>query len=210
MGHERSFSFASAEEIFEEIRRCVPQYSGITYRRLEGSPCGIHWPCPSEEHPGTPTMFTSRFNTADGLGHFVPAAPRPPAEQPDGDYPFLMTTGRVIFHYHTASMTMRTDSLAGELHEGFVQINPADARELGIADGEPVDVSSRRGRITVRARLSADVPRGITFIPFHFPGTRANTLTNPAYDPACKMPEFKVCAVSVKRVNGHGDVERLR
>jgi formate dehydrogenase alpha subunit len=199
MGHSREFCYTSAGEIFEEIRRCVPQYAGITYERLDQTVGGIHWPCPSEEHPGTPTMFAERFNTPDGKGHFVPAEFKPPAELPDEQYPYVLTTGRVIFHYHTASMTKRTDSLASELAEGFVQINPSDAAELEIKDGERVVVRSRRGKIEVRARVSGDIPSGVAFVPFHFAGTRANALTNPAFDPACKMPEFKVCAIDIEK-----------
>ncbi len=199
MGHGREFGYDSARQIFEEIRRCVPQYAGISYGRLEKAASGIHWPCPSEDHPGTPTMFTEKFNTSDGKGHFVPAAYRPPAELPDADYPFVLSTGRVIFHYHTGSLTGRTDSLTGELAEAFLQINPADADTLGIHDGERVIATSRRGEVRVKARLSRDVPAGFTFMPFHFAGTPANVLTNTSYDPACKMPEFKVCAIKIEK-----------
>jgi formate dehydrogenase major subunit len=197
------FDYASAREIFEEIRRCVPQYAGISYPRLEESFSGIHWPCPSEDHPGTPTMFIEKFNTPDGKGHFMPAAFKPPAEGPSEEYPFILSTGRVIFHYHTGSLTGRADSLRGELSEAFLQINPGDARRLEIRDGERVHASSRRGTVELRARISVDVPAGMTFMPFHFAGTAANVLTNPAFDPACKMPEFKVCAIKIeKRENG--------
>jgi predicted molibdopterin-dependent oxidoreductase YjgC len=200
MGRAREFDYASADEIFEEIRRCVPQYAGINYPRLEKAVSGIHWPCPSEEHPGTPTMFTEKFNTPDGKGHFVPAEFRPPAELPDDEYPFVLSTGRVIFHYHTGSITGRADSLTGELSEAFLQMNPIDAGKLRIADGERVIASSRRGKIGVKARLSDDIPAGVTFVPFHFAGTAANVLTNPAFDPACKMPEFKVCAIKIEKM----------
>jgi len=199
MGHVREFGYDSAQEIFEEIRRCVPQYAGISYGRLEKAVSGIHWPCPTEDHPGTPTMFAERFNTPDGLGHLVPAAFKPPAELPDADYPFVLSTGRVIFHYHTGSLTGRADSLTGELAEAFLQINPADAVTLGVQDGERVIASSRRGEVRVKARVSRDVPAGLTFMPFHFAGTAANVLTNPSYDPACKMPEFKVCAIKIEK-----------
>jgi predicted molibdopterin-dependent oxidoreductase YjgC len=203
MGHTRSFDYASAAAIFEEIRRCVPQYAGISYGRLEKAVSGIHWPCPSEEHPGTPTMFAEKFGTPDGKGHFVPARYKPPAELPDAEYPFVLSTGRVIFHYHTASMTGRTDSLAGEISAAFLQINPTDAGKLSVHDGERLIVSSRRGTIGINARVSDDVPAGVVFVPFHFPGTSANVLTNPASDPSCKMPEFKVCAIKIEKA-GNG------
>jgi formate dehydrogenase alpha subunit len=199
MGHGRHFEYASAKDIFEEIRMCVPQYGGISYERLECAPGGIHWPCPSEEHPGTPTMFTESFATPDGKGHFVPFEFTPPSELPDAEYPFMLSTGRVIFHYHTGSMTSRTDSLAGELSRAFLQINPCDAARLEICDGEPVIASSRRGSIAVKARISEDVLPGTTFMPFHFAGTPANVLTNPSFDPACRMPEFKVCAIKIEK-----------
>jgi formate dehydrogenase major subunit len=198
MGYSREFGYTSPADIFEEIRRCVPQYAGISYARLEDTVGGIHWPCPTEDHPGTPTMFAESFSTPDGKGHFLPVRYKPPAELPDRRFPYLLTTGRVIFHYHTASMTGRTDSLAGELSDTFIQINPDDAGRMGVADGERVTVISRRGRITVKARVSGDIASGITFVPFHFGNTKANLLTNPAFDPACKMPEFKVCAVNIE------------
>lgn len=201
MGFSDKFNHNSSKDIFEEIRTSVPQYAGISYERLEKTAGGIHWPCPSEDHPGTPTMFTEKFNTPDGKGHFQPVEYKPPAELPDEGYPFILTTGRVIFHYHTGTMTRRTDSLSGELPEAFVQINPKDARSLDIDDGEKVAVKSRRGRLEIKARVSQDIAKGVVFIPFHFDSANANILTNPAFDPACKMPEFKVCAVKLKKIN---------
>jgi formate dehydrogenase major subunit len=199
MGYARHFHYASAAEIFEEVRRCVPQYAGISYERLARAPAGIHWPCPSEEHPGTPTMFAEAFGTPDGKGHFAPFQFTPPSELPDAEYPFVLSTGRVIFHYHTGTITSRIDNLAGELSGAFLQINPHDADRLQIRDGERVIASSRRGSIVVKARITEDVPAGMTFIPFHFAGAPANVLTNPSFDPACKMPEFKVCAIKIEK-----------
>jgi formate dehydrogenase major subunit len=196
-----TFGYHSSEEIFEEIRTCVPQYAGITYKRLEETVGGIHWPCPSEDHPGTPTMFVRQFNTPDGKGHFQTAEYRPPAELPDAQYPYILTTGRVIFHYHTNTMTGRTGNLRSELRDGFVQIHPHDARKLNVKRGEKVRVTSRRGQIVLQARVSSDIMRGVVFIPFHFGTTNANILTNPAFDATCKMPEFKVCAVNVEKAD---------
>jgi formate dehydrogenase alpha subunit len=200
MGYDREFHYSKAEDIFEEIRRCVSQYTGISYDRLDYTVGGIHWPCPSENHPGTPTMFEKKFNTPDGKGHFFTIQYKEQAELPDSNYPYILLTGRVIFHYHTASMTGRTDSLNTELSEGFIQINQNDAAKLNISDGEMLLVSSRRGKIKVRARLSTDINRGVVFIPFHFGKTKVNILTNPAFDPACKMPEFKICAVKIEKM----------
>ena len=193
MGYGDKFNFSSPEEIFEEIRKVVPQYRGITYARLK-KPGGIQWPCPSEDHPGTPTMFTEKFNTPDGRGQIQPVEYKPPAEVPDDEYPFYLTTGRLIFHYHTGTMTRRTDDLHNETPECFVEINPRDAEREGIEEGERVRVETRRGRLELLARVTDEVPEGGLFIPFHFGDRPANLLTNPALDPGARMPEFKVCA----------------
>jgi len=201
MGFSDKFNYNSSKDIFEEIRTCIPQYAGISYKRLDKTIGGIYWPCPSEDHPGTPTMFTEKFNTPDGKGHFQSVEYKPPAEPSDREYPFILTTGRVIFHYHTGSMTRRTDNLYSEMPEAFIQIHPEDARELKISNGEKAIVKSRRGQLEIKTRISLDIIRGVVFIPFHFGKTNANILTNPAFDPACKMPEFKVCAVNIEKVD---------
>jgi formate dehydrogenase alpha subunit len=201
MGFSDKFDYNSSKDIFEEIRACVPQYAGISYERLENTTGGIHWPCPTEGHPGTPTMFTEKFNTPDGKGHFQLVEYKPPAESTDQEYPFILTTGRVIFHYHTGSMTRRTDNLYSEVPEAFMQIHPEDAHELKISDGEKAIVKSRRGQLEIKTSISPDITRGVVFIPFHFNRENANILTNPAFDPACKMPEFKVCAVNIEKVD---------
>ena len=198
MGYKDKFDFSSSEEILEEIRRCVPQYAGITYERLRESLGGIQWPCPSEDHPGTRTFFTEKFNTPDGLGHFQLVEYKPPAEEPDEEYAYVLTTGRSIFHYHTGTMTRRTPKLNGEVPGAFVQINPADAAKEGVKSGDMVTLRTRRGSIDVRAQVTTDVPSGLLFVPFHFAEACANVLTNPALDPDCKMPEYKVCAVRME------------
>jgi len=198
MGYKDKFNFSSAEEIFEEIRRCVPQYKGITYERLEKTAGGIHWPCPSEEHPGTPTMFLEKFNTEDGMGHFQVVDFKPPAEMPDEEYPYVLTTGRSLFHYHTGSMTRRTPRLNNEVLSGFVEVNPEDADKAGINDSDAVILESRRGRIETRARITDTVPPGFLFVPFHFADACSNILTNPALDPSCKCAETKVCSVKME------------
>jgi len=198
MGHKNKFGFRSAEEIFEEIRRCVPQYKGITYERLSNTPGGIHWPCPSEDHPGTPTMFLQKFNTPDELGHFQIVEYKPPAEIPDAEYPYVLTTGRSIFHYHTGSMTRRTPKLADEINRGFAEINPEDAAKVSIKDKDVVILETRRGSIEVEARVTDDVPPGLLFVPIHFAESCCNVLTNPALDPSCKCAETKVCSVKME------------
>ena len=198
MGHKDKFSFSSAGEIFEEIRSCIPQYKGITYERLEKTVGGIHWPCPSEEHPGTPTMFLEKFGTPDGLGHFQPVEYKPPAEMPDEKYPYFLTTGRSIFHYHTGHMTRRTPKLMNEVPRGYVEVNPKDAIEAGIKDRDIVTLETRRGSIEAEARVTDNVQPGLLFIPFHFSDSCANVLTNSALDPSCKCAETKVCAVRLE------------
>jgi formate dehydrogenase alpha subunit len=201
MGYGDKFKFTSSEEIFNEMRSCVPQYKGITYERLEKTLGGIHWPCPSEDHPGTPTMFLQKFNTPDGLGHFQVVEYKPPAEVPDDQYPYVLTTGRSIFHYHTGSMTRRTPKLLDEVPRGFVEVNPQDATKEGLKDKDVVTLKTRRGNIEVVARVTDEVPAGLLFTPFHFPDSCANLLTIPALDPSAKCAETKVCAarMEVKR-----------
>ncbi|MBN2186984.1 MAG: formate dehydrogenase subunit alpha [Dehalococcoidia bacterium] len=198
MGHKDKFNFDSAGEIFEEIRNCVPQYKGITYERLEKTTGGIHWPCPSEDHPGTPTMFLQKFGTPDGLGHFQVVEYKPPAEVPDEEYSYFLTTGRSIFHYHTGHMTRRTPKLINEAHQGFVEINPEDAVKVGVRDKDIVTLETRRGSIEAEVRVTDEVQPGLLFIPLHFPDSCANVLTNSALDPSCKCAETKVCAVKIK------------
>jgi len=198
MGYKDKFNYSSAEEIFEEIRSCVPQYKGISYERLKKNVGGIHWPCPAEDHPGTPTMFLQKFNTPDGLGHFQVVEFKPPDELPDAEYPYVLTTGRSIFHYHSGSMTRRTPRLNDEVLGGFVEVNPEDANKAGVRDKDMVTLTTRRGSIETQARVTDDVPSGLLFVPFHFADSCANVLTNPALDPACKCAETKVCAVKME------------
>ncbi|MDD3642016.1 MAG: molybdopterin-dependent oxidoreductase, partial [Candidatus Krumholzibacteria bacterium] len=188
------FDFESPEEIMEEISRLTPSYGGITYERLEklGS---LQWPCPNAEHPGTPYLHKDKF--ARGLGKFFALEYKEPAEMPDAEYPFILTTGRVMFHFHTGSMTRRSPKLESEAPQAYVEINPADAREIGLDGRRRVRVASRRGEIEVEARITDEIKRGLVFIPFHFAEAAANTLTNSAIDPVAKIPEYKVCAVKL-------------
>jgi formate dehydrogenase alpha subunit len=197
MGYKDKFSFDSAEEIFEEIRGCVPTYHGITYERLKEAG-GIHWPCPSENHPGTPTMYLEKFNTPDGLGHFQTAEFKPPAELPDEEYPYALTTGRSIFHFDGGSMTLRTPKLVNEISQSFVEVNPQDAIKAGVKDKDVVILETRRGSIEAKSRITDNVLPGLLFATFHFPNSGGNTLANPILDPAAKCAETKVCAVRMK------------
>ncbi len=195
MGYEMAYD--SPEEIFREMASLTPSYAGITYERLEGP--GIQWPCPSAEHPGTPFLHKDgRFTRGKGLFHAI--EPKPPAEVVDEAYPFWMTTGRVYAHYHTGTMTRNTQALNDEIREGFLEINPADARALDLREGHRVKLASRRGEIETRVTLTQRVEKGVVFMPFHFEEANVNKLTNPAYDPIAKIPELKVCAVKLEKV----------
>lgn len=182
-------------EIMEEIALLTPCYGGIHHHRLEEG-FGIQWPCPDSNHPGTPYLHRKKF--ARGLGTFITVDFVPPDEPPDGEYPLLLTTGRISFRYHTGTMCGRTVVLDREEPECYMEINPADAERLGIKNRSMVKVSSRRGSIEVRMFVTPRTPEGIVFIPFHYREAAANVLTNPAVDPEAKIPEFKVCAVRVE------------
>jgi len=190
------WDYGSPAEIMEEMVTLTPIYGGVAYGRLEGR--GLQWPCPTADHPGTPYLHKDRF--AGGRGRFVPAEYRPPAEEPDDDYPLLLTTGRVLFHYHTGTMTRRSPTLTAQGNEAFVDIHPDDAAQLGVTCGDRVRVRSRRGEVELAARVTGTVPPGVVFIPFHFAEAPANVLTHAALDPTAKIPEYKVCAVQVARV----------
>jgi assimilatory nitrate reductase catalytic subunit len=208
LGHEKGFP-ADPEEVFEELRRAsaggLADYSGITYRRI-AEENGVFWPCPAEPeaeeqgpHPGTPRLFLDRFATADGLARFVPVGHRPAAEEPDDEYPVLLTTGRVVAHYQSGAQTRRVDELTAAAPGPFVELHPQLAERLGVAEGEPLSVVSRRGRATGPARITTGIRPDTVFMPFHWPGEgRVNTVTNPALDPTSRMPEFKVCAVRLE------------
>ncbi|MFG3003723.1 molybdopterin oxidoreductase family protein [Streptomyces calvus] len=202
------------EEVFEELRRASAggpaDYSGITYRRL-AEENGVFWPCPAPQaaegadgagvHPGTPRLFLDRFATEDGRARFTPVAHRPIAEEPDEEYPVLLTTGRVVAQYQSGAQTRRVDELNAAAPGPFVELHPRLAQRLGVADGDPVAVVSRRGRAVAPGRITTAIRPDTVFMPFHWPGEgRANTLTNPALDPTSRMPEFKACAVRVEAV----------
>jgi formate dehydrogenase alpha subunit len=184
---------ASPEAVMAEIAQAAPIYGGIDYRRIEAE--GLVWPCPDRDHPGTPILHREAFPR--GKGRFVPVHPQPPAEATDAEYPFSLGTGRVLQHYHTGTMTRKSEGLNRIVPECFVEMNPEDAARLGVTHGRRVRVASRRGEISVRAEVTDRVARGHLFIPFHFAEAAANVLTNPALDPLARIPEFKVCAVRV-------------
>jgi formate dehydrogenase major subunit/formate dehydrogenase alpha subunit len=192
------WSYASPAQIMSEIAALTPSYAGIAYERLTEEGRGLQWPCPAPDHPGTPTLHRERF--ARGQGRFIPAEYCPPAEEPDGEYDLMLTTGRVIQHYHTGTMTRRSPILTALGDVPFVEMHPADAARRAVADGDRVRVRSRRGQVELVAWVSETVPPGVVFIPFHFAEAPANLLTNSALDPTAKIPEYKVCAVQVTPV----------
>jgi formate dehydrogenase major subunit len=189
-----SMSYSSAEEIMGEINGVTPSYAGITYERIEGE--GIQWPCPSTDHPGTKYLHKDKFSR--GLGLFSAIDYRPSEELPDDEYPFILTTGRVLYHFHTATMTRRSEGLNERYPESLAEINSKDAEKLGIKEGGFITVSSRRGSLQVKASVVDTPPEGTIFMNFHFSEAAVNLLTNPALDPIGKIPEYKVCAVKVE------------
>jgi formate dehydrogenase alpha subunit len=189
-----SMNYSSAEDIFKEIAKVTPSYAGISYKRLEKQ--GLQWPCPTSDHPGTKFLHKDRFSR--GLGLFTAIEYIPPDELPDKEYPFLLSTGRVLYHYHTGTMTTLSQGLTERYPESLVEINPADAKKLGIKNNQMVKLTSRRGTVSAKAVLTEKSAPGTVFMNFHFRDAAVNLLTNPALDPVGKIPEFKVCAVKLE------------
>lgn len=196
--------YASPKEVFDELAELAPIYHGMDFDRLEKD-FGLQWPCPTKDHPGT-TFLHKDGKFSRGKGHFSAIEYKDPAEMADGEYPLTLTTGRSYYHWHTRTLTRRTSTLEREVPESYIEINPADAKKYNIRDYSMVKVTSRRGEITIRAKVT-DVPKvGTVFIPFHFAEGAANRLTNNALDPIAKIPEYKVCAVKLapRQSSGQG------
>jgi len=195
---ERSagFIYKHPTEIWQEMAELTPPFAGITYERIERE-SGVHWPCPTEEHPGTPILFSEDFPR--GRGRFSVLQYRPSGELPDDDYPFILSTGRVLYHWHGGTMTRRSQ-LDHIYPEAVVEINPEDAQHLEIQDQEQVRVYSRRGEIQVKASVTERSPQGMVFIPFHFVEAAANELTRDARDPYAKIPDYKVSSVAIEPI----------
>jgi assimilatory nitrate reductase catalytic subunit len=188
--------------VFEELRRASAggpaDYSAVTWERLDAGE-SLHWPCSTERPQGTPRLFLDAFATPDGLARFVPVDHVGPAEVDDADYPLVATTGRVLQHYQSGAQTRLVAELSAAAGDMFVQMHPDTAEAAGVADGEVVDVVSRRGRTSAAVRLDDDIRPDVVFLPFHWGGEgRANSLTNAALDPTSRMPEFKACAVRLE------------
>ena len=185
------------EDVFREIGRAWPAMAGITYTRLDEG--GLQWPCPTLDHPGTPYLFKGGFPR--GKGRFTTVRYKPSHEQPDKEFPFLLTTGRILLQYHTGTMTRRVKPINMASPEAYIEINPEDARALSLQEGMSVKVTSRRGSICVKVKISKKPEKGVVFIPFHFKEAAANVLTSStALDPVAKIPSFKVSAVRIEKI----------
>ena len=190
------FDFDSAAAVLAEINRLTPSYGGITPERLQTET--LQWPCPDPGHPGTPILHQERFTR--GKGNFVPIAYQGPMELPDDDYPFVLTTARSLFHFHTGTMTRKIGGL-NQLHDReWLEMHASDAERLGLETGEMVEITSRRGSVKVSVRTNTQLIPGVVAMDFHFAEAPVNALTNPAHDPISKIPEYKVCAVRIEKL----------
>ena len=194
MGHK--MSFPSAEAVFDEMASVTPSYGGMTYERLKQK--GLQWPCPTQDHPGTPYLHKGTFVRGKGLFSAIDWIP--PAEPTDEEYPLVLITGRILYHYHTGTMTRRSRPLHELRPECLVQVNEKDADSLGIRNGDPIRLTTRRGSIEAKADVDGIVPTGAVYTNFHFAESPVNRLTIAALDPISKTPEYKVCAVRVERI----------
>ncbi|MCR5508228.1 MAG: formate dehydrogenase subunit alpha [Lachnospiraceae bacterium] len=197
MGYDQPY--LTPDEIMDEIASVTPSFAGISHRRLDREKNGLQWPCTGRKHPGTPIMHVGTFTR--GLGWFYPARYIPSAELPDEEYPMILMTGRILYHYNTRAMTGRTPGLMEREGHSFIEMNKEDAGRLDIRDGELIRVSSRRGALVTTARVGDKVSPGETWMPFHFPDGNANVLTNAALDKYARIPEYKVCAVRLDKLD---------
>lgn len=205
LGRGAFFPFTSAREIWDELRRAsrggVSDYAGITWEKIDAQG-GVFWPCPTEDHPGTPRLFTERFAHPDGKARMSAVEHQPPIEEPGGSYPLRLTTGRVVYHYLSGNQTRRLGFLAAQAPEPWVEIHPKTAAPLGISSDDRVRVSTPRGAMELRALVTPTIRPDTLFIPFHYGGRAAvNQLTNPVVEPRVKIPEYKQCAARVERLD---------
>jgi len=212
LGYE--WDYDHPREVMSEINDLAPIYGGVNYDRLErGDEHGLQWPCPDEDHPGTPYLYDyedGEFNHPDGKARFVPADAQRPGEEIDEQYPLTLTSGRVLYHWHTGQITRRVEGLMSHVGESFVEIHPDTAAELGVADEEYVRVVSRRGEIVVRVEVTDRVGPGTLFIPMHFAAGAVNKLTQENFDPQAGIPEYKVASVRVEALGPDTDADVLR
>jgi formate dehydrogenase major subunit len=188
----------TSAEVMDEIASLTPSYGGISHARLDAGE-SLQWPCPDKSHPGTPIMHAA--GPVRGRALFYPADYTPSAELPDEEYPFILSTGRILYQYNAAGITMRSAGLREISGQGFIEINKKDADRLGIGNGERIIVRSRRGRIETAARVGQKVCEGETWMPFHFPDSPVNRITNAVFDEFARIPEYKVCAVALEKIH---------
>jgi predicted molibdopterin-dependent oxidoreductase YjgC len=188
-------AYNNVAEIYAELARVTPIMGGITFDRLDKG--SIQWPCPTADHPGTPTLYLDRFNTPTGKGKLFPVEFTPQNERVDGEYPLMLNSGRLLYHYHTATMTRRTKALRDFVNEAYVLMHPNDAARQDITDGCKVRIESRRGELETMARISEEVLEGEVFMPWHFTESQVNRLTRDELDPYSRIPPFKLSAVRV-------------
>ncbi len=189
------WEFASTADVMDEIATVTPIYRGVRHHRLRQA--GLTWPVPDARHPGTPTLHVGTFSR--GKGQMLPVTAQMPAEQPDAEYPLILSTGRTLYHYHSGTMTRRSEGLAWREPRSYAEINEADAARLGARDGGPIVIVSRRGQVRTQARVGKRVPAGTVFLSFHWREAPANLLTHDfGLDPKAKIPEYKICAVRVE------------
>jgi predicted molibdopterin-dependent oxidoreductase YjgC len=188
--------YGSVAEIMDEIASLTPIYGGVNYERLESTT--LQWPCTDCDHQGTDILHAKNFSR--GKGAFIAVQHRPPAEEPDKEYPFILTTGRILYHFHTRTMSGKVDALNEIAPMAEAHINEEDAKNLGIKDGDMVSLKTRRGTIETKALVDEKIKKGIVFVPFHYADAPANKLTNPVLDPKARIPEFKACAVSISKI----------
>ena len=193
MGHE--MRYGSPAEVFAEMAALTPSYAGITYERIEKT--GLQWPCPTRDHPGTAFLHEGRFTRGPGLMHAI--RHRPPAEVPDQEYPFVLSTGRTLYHYNIGNMTRKSAAISQKEGENFVEMHADDAGRLGIALGGWARVATRRGSLVVRVRVAEKVRPGAIWMPFHFVENSTNRLTNDAFDNVTRTAEYKCCAARVEK-----------
>jgi formate dehydrogenase major subunit/formate dehydrogenase alpha subunit len=192
-----SWDYQDASQIMDEIAALTPIYAGISHQRIMDGD-NPQWPVKDKDHPGTPILHVGQFSR--GKGQFNPIEHIPPAELPDKEYPMILSTGRVLFHWHGGQMTRRSKGLLEIYPEALIEVNEQDAEKMGLNGGKRVRVSSRRGTIEAKAMITDRVPPGMVYANFHFPEASANELTIAALDPVAKIPEYKVCAVKVEAV----------
>lgn len=191
------WDYRDTAQVMAEIAALTPIYAGVSHERLERGE-RLQWPVRDASHPGTPILHVGQFTRGRGL--FTPIEHIPPAELPDDDYPFILTTGRVLYHWHGGELTRRARGLSAVYDRPLVEVNPDDAERLGLDGGRRVRITSRRGQIEAEAWITERVPPGTIFANFHFPEASANVLTIAALDPVAKIPEYKVCAVRVEAI----------